>query len=203
MRQLCEEVGIKQVFSSVEHPQTNGQAEVANKVILRGVKRRLMAAKGEWPNEIHRVLWAYHTTPQTSTRETPFTLVYGTDAMIPIEVMESTGRVRLFDEEISEVGLRANLDVIDEVRDLTQISNEAMKRRFKRSHKTKVIPQGFQAQDLVLRKAQLIQMDSKLAPKWTGPYREVLGERAYKLETLEGKEIPRMWNAANLRFYFS
>jgi len=37
----------------VEHPQTNGQAEAANKVILRGVKRRLMAAKGEWPNEIH------------------------------------------------------------------------------------------------------------------------------------------------------
>jgi len=57
----------------------------------------------------------------------------------------------------------------------------------------------------MLRKAQLIQMDSKLAPKWIGPYRvkEVLGEGAYKLETLEGKEIPRTWNAANLRFYFS
>ena len=187
-RQLCDEVEIKQVFSSVEHPQTNGQAETANKVILRGVKRRLMAAKGEWPNEIHRVLWAYHTIPQTSTRETPFTLVYGTDAMIPIEV-----------------GLRANLDVIDEVRDLAHISGEAMKRRLERSYKTKVIPRGFQAQDLVLRKAQLIQMDSKLAPKWTGPYRvkEILGEGAYKLETLEGKEIPRTWNASNLRLYFS
>jgi len=48
-------------------------------------------------------------------------------------------------------------------------------------------------------------MDSKLAPKWTGPYRvkQVLGERAYKLETLEGKEISRTWNATNLRFYFS
>ena len=151
------------------------------------------------------MLWAYHTTPQTSTRETPFTLVYGTDAMIPIDMMENTGRVRLFDEEISEVGLRANLDVIDEVGDLAQISGEAMKRRLERSYKTKVIPQGFRAQDLVLRKAQLIQMDSKLAPKWIGPYRikEVLGEGAYKLETLEGKEIPRTWNAANLHFYFS
>jgi len=125
--------------------------------------------------------------------------------MIPIDMMENTGRVRLFDEEISEVGLRANLDVIDEVGDLAQISGEAMKRRLERSYKTKVIPQGFRAQDLVLRKAQLIQMDSKLAPKWIGPYRikEVLGEGAYKLETLEGKEIPRTWNAANLHFYFS
>ena len=151
------------------------------------------------------MLWAYHTTPQTSTRETPFTLVYGTDAMIPIDMMENTGRVRLFDEEISEVGLRANLDVIDEVGDLAQISGEAMKRRLERSYKTKVVPRKFQEQDLVLRKAQLIQMDSKLAPKWTGPYRvkQVLGEGAYKLETLEGREIPRTWNAANLRFYFS
>ena len=139
------------------------------------------------------------------SRETPFSLVYGTDAMIPIEIMENTGRVRLFNEEISEVGLRANLDVIDEVRDLAQISNEAMKRRLERSYKTKMVPRKFQEQDLVLRKAQLIQMDSKLAPKWTGPYRvkQVLREGAYKLETLEGKEIPRTWNAANLRFYFS
>ena len=74
----------------MEHPQTNGQAEAANKVILRGVKRRLVAVKGEWPNEIHRVLWAYHTTPQSSTRETPFTLVYGTDAMIHMEITENT-----------------------------------------------------------------------------------------------------------------
>jgi len=64
---------------------------------------------------------------------------------------------------------------------------------------------SFQAEDLVLRKAQLIQIDSKLAPKWTRPYRikEVLGEGAYKLETLDGKEILRTWNATNLRFYFS
>jgi len=160
VRQLCDKVGIKQVFSSVEHPQTNGQAEAANKVILRGVKRRLMAA-----NKIHRVLWAYHTTPQTSTRETPFTLLYGTNVMIPMEIMENTVRVRSFNEEVSEVGLRANLDVIDEVRELAQISGEAMKRRLERRYKTKVIPRSFQAQDLVLRKAQLIQMDSKLAPK--------------------------------------
>jgi len=49
VRQLCDAIGIKQVFSFVEHPQTNGQAEVANKVILRGVKRRLVASKEEWP----------------------------------------------------------------------------------------------------------------------------------------------------------
>jgi len=43
---LCTELGIKQVFASVEHPQTNGQVESANRVLLRGLKRRLDKAKG-------------------------------------------------------------------------------------------------------------------------------------------------------------
>jgi len=60
---LCTEVGIKQVFASVEHPQTNGQVESANRILLRGLKRRLEKAKGTWAEEVPRIVWAYHTTP--------------------------------------------------------------------------------------------------------------------------------------------
>ena len=60
---LCSELGIKQIFASVEHPQTNGQVESANKVLLRGLKRRLEKSKGTWVEEVPRILWAYHTTP--------------------------------------------------------------------------------------------------------------------------------------------
>jgi len=74
---LCSEVGIKQVFTSVEHPQTNGQVESANRVLLRDLKRRLEKAKGTWAEEVSRIVWAYHTTPQSTTGETPFSLVYG------------------------------------------------------------------------------------------------------------------------------
>jgi len=42
---LCSEVGIKQVFALVEHPQTNGQVESANRVLLKGLKRRFEKAK--------------------------------------------------------------------------------------------------------------------------------------------------------------
>jgi len=48
LRNLCAEVGIKQVFASVEHPQTNGQVESTNIVLLRGLERRLEKAKGAW-----------------------------------------------------------------------------------------------------------------------------------------------------------
>jgi len=42
---LCTELDIKQVFASVEHPQTNGQVEFVNKVLLKVLKRRLEKAK--------------------------------------------------------------------------------------------------------------------------------------------------------------
>jgi len=53
---LCTEVRIKQVFASVEHPQTNGQVESANRVLLRGLKRRLEKAKGTWAEEVPRIV---------------------------------------------------------------------------------------------------------------------------------------------------
>jgi len=55
---LCSEVGIKQVFASVERPQTNRQVESANRVLLRGLKRRLEKAKGTWAEEVPIIVWA-------------------------------------------------------------------------------------------------------------------------------------------------
>jgi len=56
-----------------------------------------------------------------------------------------------------------------------------------------------------MRKAHPYQLEDKLSPKWTGPFRvtEALGNGAYRLETLEGGTIPCTWNATNLKFYLS
>ena len=87
---LYNNLGIKSLTSSVEHPQTNGQAEVANKVLLNELRKRLDTAKGRWTEELPEVLWAYRCTPQSTTQETPYSLTYGTEAMIPVEVREPT-----------------------------------------------------------------------------------------------------------------
>jgi len=200
---LCNEVGIKQRFSSVEHPQTNGQTEAANKVILKALKRRISSARTSWPEEIPQILWAYHTTPQTTTHETPFNLVYGTDALLPIELGNPT-RERV-PPEADYQSIHGNLDVLEEVRELARITSEATRRRVERRYQTKVRPRNFKENDLVLRKAHAAELEDKLSPKWVGPFRiqKVLLGGAYKLETLDGTIIPRTWNAANLRFYFS
>ncbi|MCI52442.1 gag-pol polyprotein, partial [Trifolium medium] len=77
---------------------TNGQAEAANRVILRGLKRRLGETKGKWTEELHSVLWFYRTTPHSTTRETPFRLTYGTEVVIPVETGASSFKAEILVE---------------------------------------------------------------------------------------------------------
>jgi len=161
MGKLCSEVGIKQVFASVEHPQTNGQVESANRILLRGLKQRLEKAKGAWAEEVPRIVWAYHTTPQSSTMETSFSLVYGSDAMIPVEIHESSPRFQSFVAEESNEERRVNLEAREEAR----IKAEAVKRRVEHQYSSKVKSRQFQVANLVMRKAHPYELENKLSPK--------------------------------------
>nr|KYP48293.1 Pol polyprotein [Cajanus cajan] len=129
---FIQDLGIKHWFTLVEHPQSNGQAEVANKVILTELKKRLGDVKGAWAEELTEVLWAYRCTPQSTTKETPFRLTYGIDAMIPVEVGEPSFRQQHLDENNNEASLRAEIDMVDEIRTKAQIMVEACKQRMAR-----------------------------------------------------------------------
>ncbi|RDX82514.1 Tf2-11, partial [Mucuna pruriens] len=178
---FCQDLHIRQSFTSVEHPQANGQAEAANRVILRGLRRRLEEAKGRWVEELPQVIWSYHTTPHSTTGETPFRLTYGSEAMILVEIGEPSPRTALFESTMNEEELRANLDLLQEVWEIAHIKEYAAKTRVARKYNQKV--------------------KNKLMPKWEGPFRiiEKVGKGAYRLEHLDGRRIPRTWNASSLR----
>ncbi|XP_064940582.1 uncharacterized protein LOC135594090 [Musa acuminata AAA Group] len=110
-REFCASHGIQLRFSSVAHPQTNGLAEVTNRSILDGLKRRVSAARSAWTDELPSVLWSLCTTPKTAIGESPYSLTFGTEAVLPPEVAISTLRTRSYDEEVSNEGLRASLDM--------------------------------------------------------------------------------------------
>ncbi|XP_074328487.1 uncharacterized protein LOC141666399 [Apium graveolens] len=86
MREFCEQLGIHKSFSAVCHPQSNGQTEDVNKIIKHTLKAKLEEKKGTWPEELAQVLWSYNTIPRTTTGETPFSLVFGCEAMVPVEM---------------------------------------------------------------------------------------------------------------------
>jgi len=131
---------MKQVFASVEHPLTNGQVESATRILLRELKRRLEKAKGTWAEEVPRIVWAYHTTPHSSTKETPLSLVYGSDAVIPVEIHKSSPRFQSFVAEESNEERKVNLNLLDEVREEARIKAEALKRRVEHQYSSKIKP---------------------------------------------------------------
>jgi len=85
------------------------------------LKKRLGPAKGKWTHELLEVLWAYKCTTQITTQETPYSLTYGTKALILVEVGEPSLRRQLFDRNINEESLSAGFDLINEFRDKSRI----------------------------------------------------------------------------------
>ena len=81
----CSDLGIKNRYSTPAYPQGNGLAEVINKVIVNGLKKRLDDIKGKWIEELPHVLWTYRTMPRKSTGETSFSMTYGAKAIISLE----------------------------------------------------------------------------------------------------------------------
>ncbi|XP_014501602.1 uncharacterized protein LOC106762287 [Vigna radiata var. radiata] len=127
-QQSGREWGITPVTISVEHPQTNGQAEAINKIIVNELKKRLREAKGTWVEELPQVLWGYRCSPHGATGESPFTLTYGTDAMLQVEMGEVTLRRNMGDMSLNDDRLRENLDVLQERREVAAVRVEAQKR---------------------------------------------------------------------------
>jgi len=84
--------------------------------LLKIIKTQLEGAKGIWPEELPSVLWAYRTTTRTPTRETPFCLAYGSEAVIPAEVGLISYKVGNYDENRNDEAIRLQLDLVDEVR---------------------------------------------------------------------------------------
>ncbi|XP_070043090.1 uncharacterized protein [Nicotiana tomentosiformis] len=93
---------IKRITSTPYHSVANGQAESTNKVIINNLKKKLEESKGKWPEVLPGVLWAYRTKAKISTGGTPFSLVYGVEALIQVEVGESSTRYIQATEESNE-----------------------------------------------------------------------------------------------------
>ena len=67
-RDFCAHFEIQNHYSLPTHPQANGQAEVANRSLLKIIKTQLEGANGVWPDELPDVLWAYRTIAREPLR---------------------------------------------------------------------------------------------------------------------------------------
>lgn len=81
---------------------------------MDGLKKRLNEAKGKWVNKLPHVLWMYRTTPKRSTRETSFSMMYGSEVVIPMENGFPTLRFDQFLSNSNEQILSLDLDLAEE-----------------------------------------------------------------------------------------
>ncbi|XP_071694588.1 uncharacterized protein [Rutidosis leptorrhynchoides] len=192
-----------QKFTSVAHPQTNGLCEVTNRDIVSGIKKRFYEKRTGWVDELPNVLWVHHTTFKKSTGETPFSLVYGSEAVIPTEILVPTHRVANFDEETNNESLCENLNLIEERMLMAAIREANNKQQMAKYYNKGVRTLSFDVGEWVLRNndASRAEKLGKLGPNWEGPYQVVAINAAgsYKLVDLEGRNLPNVWHAALLK----
>nr|GFC16339.1 reverse transcriptase domain-containing protein [Tanacetum cinerariifolium] len=199
----CDKLNITQHFSSVKHPQSNGLVERVNRSLGKGIKARLGEGNKNWVEKLPHVLWAHRTMVKSSHGDTPFSLTYGTEAVIPAEIRMPTYRTTAVDAVNNDKELRLNLDLLEERRELAVINEARSKSKMTKYYNSRVRGVAFQPGDFVYRSndASHAAAGGKLGPKWEGPYEvtDAPGNGAYKLRSMDGTMLPRTWNVANLK----
>ncbi|XP_059635696.1 uncharacterized protein LOC132277870 [Cornus florida] len=191
-----------QKLAAVSHPQANGQAEITDRTIFAYIKKKLKNEKGKWLDELPNVLWAYRTTLRWQTRESPFAMAYGTEAVIPIEDLVPTVRSLAWNQEHNDRMLRFNLDLLEEKRDAATVRLVFYQQMLINSHNKRVKHRDFALGDLVLKRN--VGIVKKMFLPWEGPYRiaKVIGKGAYVLETMARRLVSKPWNATSLKRYY-
>nr|GEW27027.1 reverse transcriptase domain-containing protein [Tanacetum cinerariifolium] len=199
----CDKLNITQRFASVKHPQSNGLVERANRSLGEGIKARLGGGNKNWVEELPHVLWAHRTMIKSSHGDTPFSLTYGTKAVIPTEIGMPIYRTAAVDVMNNDVELRLNLNLLEERRESAAVREAKAKSKMMKYYNARVRGVAFKPDDFVYRSndASHAIAGGKLGPKWEGPYEvtEELGNEAYKLRSTDGTVLPRTWNVANLK----
>jgi transposase InsO family protein len=118
--EFCNKFHIRVDWAAVAHPQTNGQVERANSMILQGLKPRIFdrlhKSCRKWLQEQPTVVWSLRTTPSRATGFTPFFLIHGAEAILPTHLEYGSPRVRGYDEDTNQRAREDSLDQLDEAR---------------------------------------------------------------------------------------
>jgi transposase InsO family protein len=155
-KDFCADSGIKVNYTSVSHPQSNSQVERSNDMILQGLKPRifdrLKPYAGRWVKELPSVLWALCTTPIHATGHTPFSLVYGSEAMLPTEVEHKSFLVQHFNEEHLDDSRVDDLTKLEKPREAAVIQLAKHQQAMRRYYGRNISSRSFQVGDFHIAK---------------------------------------------------
>ncbi|KAG8503936.1 hypothetical protein CXB51_002220 [Gossypium anomalum] len=203
--EVCDQFKIKHHNSSPYRPKMNETVEAANKNIKK-IVGNMTETYRDWHEKLPFALLAYRTSVRTSTGATPFSLVYGMEAVLPIEVeipsLQILTEIRL--DEAEWVQSRYDqLNLFEEKRLKAIRHGQMYQKRMMRAYDKKVRPREFHEGDLVLKKTLPIQKDfrGKWMPNWEGPYvvKKAFSGGALILTEMDGKSLPNPVNSDSVK----
>jgi len=165
----------------------------------------------DWHDRLPYALWAYKTSMRTTIYANPYSLVYGDEAVIPLEIEIPSLRIALKDimKEPQVWEARMNqLEALDEKRVHALEHLRSYQQRISRAYGKKVTPKAFKVGDMVLQEnvsntTTRDELKGKFEPNWVSPYiiLEAQGRGSYRLSTLDGKVLKNPINARHLKRY--
>ncbi|XP_027769580.1 uncharacterized protein LOC114075289 [Solanum pennellii] len=209
MKEICEQFKIIHRRSTAYRPQMNGAVEAANKNIKKILRKMIDKQRG-WHEMLPYALLGYRTMVRTSTGATPYLLVYGTEAVMPVEVEIPSLRI-IQEAELSNaewVSKRIDqLALIDEKRMVAICHGQLYRQRMTRAFHKRVRARNFEVGQLVLKSIFPHQDEykGKFAPNWQGPYmvRNVLSGGALVLSEMDGTVWPKPINSDAVKRYYA
>ena len=152
MVELAAKLELSHDNSTPYYPKADRPGEVINKVLKCMLQRMIGVHKQDWHLILYSALWAYRTSVRNATRFTPFQLVYGLEAILPVQCEISSLKltVNLLTETSEEEARFLELIQLDETRRDVASANEAHKKRVKAQFDKNVKPRVFLEGDLVL-----------------------------------------------------
>jgi transposase InsO family protein len=208
LKETLEKYKVRHHQSSPYRPQTNGAVEAANKTI-QTIIAKMTEKTREWPDKLPYALWGYRISIRTPTGTTPYSLVYGMEPVLPVEIEIQSLRV-MNESEVSEdqwFKVRYDELALADERRLEALNNiQLYQRRIARAFNKRVRDRGIREGDLVLKenRAPIHDPRGKFKPNWSGPFlvKHITSAGAVKLVDLNGDEFLHFTNLDQLKKYY-
>jgi hypothetical protein len=175
-------------------------------MIIEGLKKSLYDENskkgGKWIHELPHVIWGLRIQLSKATGQTPFFLIYGSEAILPADIMWKSPRVEMYNEGETDEARQLELDSIKEARCTTLVQSARYLQGIRRYHNRNVREWLFSIGDLVLRHIQDESGLHKLNSRWEGSFivKQIIRLGSYRLQYPEGQDVP--WNVQNLHGFY-
>ena len=129
------------------------------------------------------VIWGLHTQPSKATGQTPFFPVYGSQAILPADIMWKSPRLEMYDSAEADGSRQLELDSLDEIRCNALLRPTRYLQNMQRYHDRNIQTRSFNVGDMVLCRIQDETSLHKLNSRWEGPFivTKVTGLGSYRM----------------------